>query len=93
MAPEQRICRYIKAAVLSYAFAPDPGDFTNLTGGPRPRKLEMKYRGDYDIKDLRRDLDNGLGWAHSTESVAKYLETIVPTAREAKIRCAFEASS
>lgn len=72
----------------------------------------MKYRGDYDIKDLRRDLDNGLGWAHSTESVAKYLETIVrnqtvirrpkhrptleaqvPTAREAKIRCAFEASS
>ncbi|KAK6087699.1 thioesterase superfamily protein [Seiridium cupressi] len=36
----------------------------------------MKYRGGYSIKDLRRDLDGGLGWAHSTESVANYLETI-----------------
>ncbi|KAI1866674.1 uncharacterized protein JN550_007527 [Neoarthrinium moseri] len=37
----------------------------------------MLYRGDYSIKDLRRDLETGLGWAHSTESVARYLETIV----------------
>lgn len=36
----------------------------------------MRYRGGYTIKDLRRDLDGGLGWAHSTESVANYLETI-----------------
>lgn len=36
----------------------------------------MRYRGNYSIKDLRRDLDGGLGWAHSTESVAGYMEMI-----------------
>ncbi|KAK9420745.1 hypothetical protein SUNI508_00836 [Seiridium unicorne] len=51
----------------------------------------MKYRGGYSIKDLRRDLDGGLGWAHSTESVANYLETIAM--REARIKGSFRHTS
>ncbi|ETS84655.1 hypothetical protein PFICI_02680 [Pestalotiopsis fici W106-1] len=45
----------------------------------------MRYRGNYGIKDLRRDLDGGLGWAHTTESI--------PTVREAKIKGSFRHTS
>ncbi|KAF3019313.1 hypothetical protein E8E14_009251 [Neopestalotiopsis sp. 37M] len=56
----------------------------------------MKYRGNYSIKDLRRDLDGGLGWAHTTESVANYMEIIascIPTVREATIKGCFRHTS
>ncbi|KAH6652600.1 hypothetical protein BKA67DRAFT_646667, partial [Truncatella angustata] len=53
----------------------------------------MKYRGGYNIKDLRNDLEGGLGWAHSTESVAHYLETVIPTVLEAKIKGCFRHTS
>ncbi|KAI1631117.1 hypothetical protein F4809DRAFT_193218 [Biscogniauxia mediterranea] len=45
----------------------------------------MEYRGQYNIKDLRSD-SGALGWAHATESAGQYLQDIIPSVCEAKIR-------
>ncbi|KAI0596161.1 hypothetical protein F4775DRAFT_565837 [Biscogniauxia sp. FL1348] len=52
----------------------------------------MKYRGQYNIKDLRSD-SGALGWAHATESAGQYLQDIIPSVCEAKIRGTYRHTS